>query len=436
MRTCSTCGRPVEGNACPSCGEPPAGEAGDALLLPSGRLGALAAAGLTVLLFAGIWGLFTWLAPEPAPAAIATAAPAPPSPSPTPSPTPPPTPASAPVVATEESTPSVDWDAVARLVAPAATRVQSDRCGTPGQVGTGVLVAADRLLTASHLVVGASSITVRQDTEVRRGRLVAVDSTADIALVALAAPLAGPPLSVVPALVDADDDVGVVTREGADGAASVRTGSVRALDLRVETRRGELGDVLTLRQPTDGLLAGAPVVTSDGELVGMTLVDHVSRTQADTTYVLSGQAVADRVATWAGARARAVRSCPAPTPTPTPVAPSTATPSPTPAPPPSPTPDPFVVTDEASWIAVLESYRLADNDQATMVARVDDINRRLALPRQGIRTQRLRSDAWPSLEPGLWVLYLGEWSTRGDAADACTAVQAVSPGCYPAPLQR
>ncbi len=404
------------------------------LLLPSGPRGAILATLLAAAVFGGVWAVFTWLAPDPgtAPADVAVPTTTPTAPvtptraaSPTPSPTPAPTP-------TPTPTP-VDWETVAGQVSPAVTEVAGIRCQGRTVTGSGLLVSADQVVTAAHVVVRSPRIRVAVGAEARTARVVSLDIDRDLALLSLAEPMPGPPVPLVPGLVAVDDQVGLLTPGPSAGGAALTPVPVTAVGLRVPTRTGAVSDVLTVALGDDTALAGTPVVTADAGFAGMLLVDHVEGAVAGTGHVLSAEAIADRVTAWAGDKPSR-HACPQPEPTAT--ATETETPAPTPAPaPPVGADDPFAAED-VRWIAVLESFTEEQYRRRTMQARVRDWDEALSLPRQGIRTRLLRSDQWPSLRPGLWVLYLGQWGTVEQARAACEAVRSVSPGCYAADLRR
>lgn len=437
MTTCPACGADVTDDRCPDCGwtaPPVRDDAG--LLLPSGPRGAILATLLAAAVFGGVWGLFAWLAPTPAstpgaataptstPPARAAATTGPPSTTPVPTPAAPrPTPSPTPT--------PVDWDAVAGRVAPAIARVSGDRCAGPTRRGAGVLVTPDQVLTSAHVVTEAPAIRVLVGAEERSARILSLDHDQDLALLSLAEPLPGPVLPLVPDLVAVDDELGIVTADPTAGTTAMPV-PVTATGLRVPTRGGAVSDVLTVALDADSGWAGAPVVTADGGLAGILLVDHVEGAVAGTGHVLSAETAADQVTAWAGDPPAARHGCGSPEPTPD------ATPGAAPAPTSAPTTreaDPFASAD-VDWIAVVESLTVERHRQSAMRARARDWDRALSLPRQGVRTRLLRSDDWPSLEPGFWVLYLGRWATVEEARAACAAVRSVAPGCYAADLRR
>lgn len=402
------------------------------LLLPSGPRGAILATLLAAAMFGGVWALFTWLAPDPAssPAAATTTTTTPsPITSATATPTPTPTPTPSPATPTPLPTPTpVDWNAVAGQVSPAVTEVAGIRCQGRTVTGSGLLVAPDRVLTAAHLVIRSPRIRVAVGAEARAARVVSLDGDRDLALLSLDDPLPGPPVPMVPDLVVVDDEVGLlVPGPSAEGAAATPV-PVTATGLRVPTRVGAVSDVLTVDLDGAAAAAGTPVVTSGAGFAGMLLVDHVEGAVADTGHVLSAEAIADRVTAWAGEPPVGRHECAAREPV---VAP---TPSPTPTPT-ADARDPFA-SDDVRWIAVLESFTQDRHRRGAMQSRARVWDEALSLPRQGVHTRLLRSDDWPSLEPGLWVLHLGRWDTVEEARAACEAVRSVSPGCYAADLRR
>ncbi len=409
----------------------PVGRDDGGLLLPSGPRGAILATLLAAAVFGGVWALFTWLAPDPAstPAAAAATTSTTTVTSPTASSTTTPTPTPTPSPPTPSPTPTpVDWDAVAGQVSPAITDVAGIRCQGRTVTGSGLLVAPDRVLTAAHVVVRSPRIRVAVGAEARAARVVSLDNNRDLALLALADPLPGPAVPLVPDLVAVDDLVGLLAPGPSAGGAAATPVPVTATGLRVPTRVGAVSDVLTVDLGGATAPAGTPVVTSGAGFAGMLLVDHVEGAVADTGHVLSAEAIADRVTAWAGETPVGRHQCPAPEPVVTP----TPTPTPTAT---ADARDPFA-SDDVQWIAVLESFAEDRYRRGVMRSRARDWDEALSVPRQGVHTRLLRSDDWPSLEPGLWVLHLGRWDTVEEARDACEAIRSASPGCYAADLRR
>ncbi|MDY6055290.1 CvpA family protein [Micrococcus sp.] len=244
-------------------------------------------------------------APESAPAPSSDPAPMPPlssAPVPVPEPSLAPVqePAPAPVSETEPSPTLPPEQAAVRMASDpseAVVRVSStaEQCGQV-QSGTGVAVAPDRVLTNAHVVAGVETPMV-QDAErgVHTARLVALDTARDLAVLAvdgadlpvlplgpeltrgaqaeaMGFPDAGP-FAVAPATVDA---VGEVPLRDVLGEA------VHAVD------------VYTLNTDIRQGYSGGPVVSADGELVGLVF----ARAPGDGTvgYALTADAIAGTVA--------------------------------------------------------------------------------------------------------------------------------------------
>lgn len=488
--TCGRCGATVgRTGRCESCGATASreraltgGPAGDAaldveldvdldggLLLPAGRRGALVATLLAAVVFALAWGAFTWLAPPTTGAT--TAAPDPggvgaspsaepsrpaarpardpvvasPSPTPTPATSPSPTPTG----------PDPAWTAVAERLGGAVVQVVGGRCEGPTRYGSGFVVAPRRVATAAHLVEGAPAIRVRQGRLERRAHVVGLDQARDLALLQFDTPLEGPVVRLAPAAVRVDDPVGVATVDDA-GLPVVAPGMLTGVGLTVPSRTGPLSDVLRVTVADDDRAAGAAVLTPDGALAGMMLVDHVTSGVTGVGHALAPDVVAARIRTLAAGTPGPDRRCPRTTPTPTaPTAPATpgsttppgsgpstgqaptASPAPTPSPPATePTPAPDDPFPRERWIAVLEQLPMNTFSLETATNRIDHWDVLLQLPRQGVRTRLLDARRWSSLVSDEWVLYLGEWRVRADAQSACRAIASITTTCTPHRLQR
>lgn len=468
---CAPCGATVPRERALTVG--PGGDAAldGGLLLPAGRRGALAATLLAAVVFALAWGAFTWLAPRttgattapPQPGAVG-ASPSParsrpsarpardpvvanssPAPSPTPAPTPSPTPAG----------PDPAWTAVADRLGGAIVQVVGGRCEGPTRYGSGFVVGLRRVATAAHLVEGAPAIRIRQAGLERRAHIVGLDRARDLALLQFATPLAGPVVRLAPAATRVDDPVGVATVDDA-GMPIVRPGVLTGVGLTVPSRTGPLSDVLRVTVVDDDRAAGAAVLTPDGALAGMMLVDHVASGVTGVGHALAPDVVAGRVRTLAAGQPRPDRRCPRPTPTPTPTTtptptspaippgpgpsaagPPTASPAPTPsAPATEPTPAPDDPFPRERWIAVLEQLPMNTFSLGAATNRIDHWDVLLQLPRQGVRTRLLDARQWSSLVSDEWVLYLGQWRVRADAQSACRAIASITTTCTPHRLER
>lgn len=131
--------------------------------------------------------------------------------------------------------------------------------------GTGVLVAADTILTAAHNVGDAGLVRVAYGTQVFTGEVrgVFVDGR-DLAIIDLPAPLAEPVASAAFPVPGAEATV--VGFPGGGPRTSVVGPAVAVPDLADRLYEGPLGAVDAV---TRAGMSGGPVVDADGALVGV-----------------------------------------------------------------------------------------------------------------------------------------------------------------------
>jgi len=126
----------------------------------------------------------------------------------------------------------------------------------------------------------------------------------------------------------------------------------------------------------------------------------------------------------------ATTEAPAPTLPPTTVAPATTSPPTTRAVPPptaAPTFPPAAPPSPGVWITVLAS--MDDDDPAAADARLSSLRASYG------SVAWLDSDGYPSLGPGYFVLYVGPYSSGGEAVGECYSLGLPTRGdCYAAPL--
>ena len=176
----------------------------------------------------------------------------------------------------EEPLPPIDVYTAASAVGPAVVTVSasSSRNDVQGQsTGTGLIITADgEIVTNSHVVDGATTISVRVpgETEPRGAVVVASDPSRDLALLRIDADGLLPATFADPGDIRVGDDVVAVGYAlGLDGDPSVTAGIVSALD------RTNADDVVALKgliqtdAPISSGNSGGPLVNALGEVVGI-----------------------------------------------------------------------------------------------------------------------------------------------------------------------
>jgi putative serine protease PepD len=158
-------------------------------------------------------------------------------------------------------------DTAARLL-PSVVQIEAD-----GAMGSG-FVAADGglILTASHVVGGAETVTLRlQDGTTISGTVVAVDKSIDTAVIR-AEETAAADLKPLPLGALADVQVGEMTIAiGSPFGLSqtVTTGIVSALGRTVPTPMGELHDLIQTDAAINSGNSGGPLIDREGRAIGI-----------------------------------------------------------------------------------------------------------------------------------------------------------------------
>jgi putative serine protease PepD len=203
------------------------------------------AAGLAVVvvLLAVIAVLATWLARTPAAPAAAAAAPGP----------------------TPTAAPSLTVPAIYQRVTPSVVLVQTSR-----KLGTGVIVADNgTILTANHVVAGATAITVSfADGTTTTATVAAASPKLDIATL-VPAKL---PKVVVPANLGGDAEVGaqVVAVGNPLGLTdSVSSGVISGLDRTANTDVGKFSGLIQFDASVNPGSSGGPLLDAQGHVIGI-----------------------------------------------------------------------------------------------------------------------------------------------------------------------
>lgn len=215
------------------------------------------------------------------PASSSTVAPTPtPTPTPTPSPTASPTP-----------TGYVDFAAVYAAVSSGVAEIDAVTCDGDA-TGTGFLVAKDRMVTAAHVINGASSLTVRTDSGNVKAVVAGVDKTADLAVLTLAQPvrghvftIAGHPSTTGTRVITIGYPLG--------GPKTLTEGAVSGSGRKIRTESGTLTDMLQTDTPINPGNSGGPFLDLTGDVVG--LADAVRTDANGIGYAVPAAAIGARL---------------------------------------------------------------------------------------------------------------------------------------------
>ncbi|HZX55386.1 MAG TPA: trypsin-like peptidase domain-containing protein [Ilumatobacteraceae bacterium] len=170
----------------------------------------------------------------------------------------------------------LDVAAVTSALRPSVVSVSSDisESGFNGEgVGTGVVLTSDgQILTNAHVVEGANDVRVRLDTErePRPAKIVATDTTNDLAILQVDVTGLTPATFADPANVRVGDDVVAIGFAlDLDGEASVTLGIISALDRTMITDNGALDGLIQTDAAISSGNSGGPLVNAAGQVVGI-----------------------------------------------------------------------------------------------------------------------------------------------------------------------
>lgn len=165
----------------------------------------------------------------------------------------------------------------AQRVGPSVVSIHvvAEREGSIGRAaGTGVVLTADgEIVTNAHVVDGATSVWVRLpgESEPRPTAVLAVDPSADLALLRVAAESLRPATFAAPGAVRVGDPVFAVGYAlDLEGDPSVTAGIVSALDRTSSDPVRLLTGLIQSDAPISSGNSGGPLVNARGEVVGIT----------------------------------------------------------------------------------------------------------------------------------------------------------------------
>ncbi len=158
-----------------------------------------------------------------------------------------------------------------------AVAIETEACGhTSSTNGTGVVVADAMIVTAAHVVVGASAIRVAIGGEQFDAAVVALDVTTDLALLHVQRASAS---DIAFGALRADDSVSVFGAQSGTVQATVTRRLLMTVDdVRRQTRSERSGFELDISiEPGD---SGAGVFDSEDRLVGIVFAVPTARSEA------------------------------------------------------------------------------------------------------------------------------------------------------------
>jgi S1-C subfamily serine protease len=178
-------------------------------------------------------------------------------------------------------------------------RVQVVTCDS-GAVGTGFLVEDDMVVTAAHVVEGATTITTQIDGKLTGAQVLGVNDRADLALLRLNNASKGHVFTLGTTDPPVGTEVAALGFPFGDDLSFTR-GTVSGLNRTVAGNGGTIGNLLQTDTPTNPGNSGGPLITVEGAVAGVVSRGWVQRDDtiaAGMEYAVSGPRTAAAVKEW------------------------------------------------------------------------------------------------------------------------------------------
>jgi serine protease Do len=158
--------------------------------------------------------------------------------------------------------------------------------------GTGFLVGRTRLLTAAHVINGASALTVRTGNGTVEATVEGVDKTVDLAVLRLARPVSGHVFTMAERPTDTGTRVASIGYP-LGGHKSLTDGKVSGTGRNIRTESGTLTDMVKTDITVSAGDSGGPVLDLRGQVIG--LADAVRGYADEVGYAVPASAIAARL---------------------------------------------------------------------------------------------------------------------------------------------
>jgi serine protease Do len=221
-------------------------------------------------------GATAWYARRPSPAVVAK-----------------PPPPSTPATSTASPTPVGFADFTAAFAAVSSGVVEVDAVTCDGKAsGTGFLVGRTRLITAAHVINGASALTVRTENGTVKATVEGVDKTVDLAILELAQPVSGHVFALATRPTSTGTRVATIGYP-VGGHKSLTDGEVSGTGRNIRTQSGTLTDMVKTDITVSTGDSGGPVLNLRGEVIG--LADAVRGYADEVGYAVPASAITARL---------------------------------------------------------------------------------------------------------------------------------------------
>jgi serine protease Do len=209
----------------------------------------------------------------------------------TPGVTTPPSSPNKPPTAIPTATGYADFTAAFAAVSSGVAEVDAVTCDGTSR-GTGFLVGPSRLVTAAHVINGASSLTVRTSTGTVKATVEGLDKTVDLAVLHLARPVTGHVFAIAGRAPGTGTRVATIGYP-VGGRKSITDGTVAGSGAKIRTESGTLTDMVKTDMAISGGGSGGPVLDLTGAVVG--LADAVRGYADDVGYAVPAADLAARL---------------------------------------------------------------------------------------------------------------------------------------------
>lgn len=159
------------------------------------------------------------------------------------------------------------WQDVFATTGSGVTRIAATTC-EGGSTGSGFLVDPETVVTAAHVVEGATSISLRFGADVYGGEPVFVDTESDLALVRIGGRAAGHSFAVAAEPAAVGEEVAAIGYPFGM-PITMTQGAVTSVDLRVAVEGRDRRNLFRTDTAINPGNSGGPVLTAHGEVVGV-----------------------------------------------------------------------------------------------------------------------------------------------------------------------
>lgn len=208
------------------------------------------------------------------------------------------------------------WDTVFEDVSSAVLRISTTSCDGGGAMGTGFLVEPDLVMTASHVIAGARTVSLQSENgALVDGIVIGADDSHDVALIRLGTRSTATPLSLESQLPERGAEIAVVGYPFGVQLARISQGVMSGLPEPVSYADQEVERAFTTDAATNGGNSGGPALNAQGKVIGLISggrdwQNNVGdRPAQGTNYVIPGEDLAAALSQWRSRTDDLARSC-------------------------------------------------------------------------------------------------------------------------------